>query len=215
LVVLDACRNNPFSAKMERSFRTRSVDRGLARIEPNGSVLVAYAAKDGTTAADGSGRNSPFTAALLNHLESPGLEVNFLFRNVRDDVLSSTKGAQEPFVYGSLSREAIYFKDPIPGEAAPSLPAFSLPQSGPSPDEVAWSLMQDTKDAEQLRRFINHFPDSPHRREAEAAIEALSVSKPAPKAATAPKPVAEQKFVPARKPSNGNCFMFNGEQICD
>ena len=78
--------------------------RGLASIEPTGNVLVAYAAKDGTTASDGDGRNSPFTTALLNHLETPGLEINFLFRNVRDDVIKTTRHEQQPFVYGSLSQ---------------------------------------------------------------------------------------------------------------
>ena len=59
LVVLDACRNNPFAAKMQRTVRTRTVSRGLAQVEPTGSVLVAYAAKDGTTAADGSRPQQP------------------------------------------------------------------------------------------------------------------------------------------------------------
>ncbi len=110
LVILDACRNNPFAMKMERTNRRRAVDRGLARVEPTGNVLVAYAAKDGTTADDGASRNSPFTAALLKNLETPGLEVTFLFRNVRDDVMEATKDSQQPFIYGSLSKEAIYFK---------------------------------------------------------------------------------------------------------
>ena len=110
LVILDACRNNPFAAKMQRSIRTRSVSRGLAEIEPTGNVLVAYSAKDGTTAADGAGRNSPFTSSLLKYIETPGLEINFLFRNVRDDVIAMTNREQQPFVYGSLSKEAIFFK---------------------------------------------------------------------------------------------------------
>jgi uncharacterized caspase-like protein len=57
LVILDSCRNNPFAAKMQRASRYRAVDRGLARVEPTDNVLVAYAAKDGTTARDGAGRN--------------------------------------------------------------------------------------------------------------------------------------------------------------
>src|SRR5450432_3217306 len=104
MVMLDACRNNPFLAKMNRTVLTRSVDRGLARVEPTSNVLVAYASRDGTVASDGSGRNSPFTSALLEHMETPGLEINFLFRNVRDEVVAATKGAQQPFVYGSLSK---------------------------------------------------------------------------------------------------------------
>jgi hypothetical protein len=118
LVILDACRNNPFDARMQRAGRTRAVARGLSRIEPSGNVLVAYAAKDGTTAADGTGRNSPFTAALLNNIETPGLEVNFLFRSVRDEVMAATRREQQPFVYGSLSREAIYLRAPAEGATA-------------------------------------------------------------------------------------------------
>jgi regulation of enolase protein 1 (concanavalin A-like superfamily) len=108
LILLDACRNNPFLAKMARADGTRAVSRGLARIEPGGSTLVAYAAKEGTTADDGNGRNSPFAKALLANLKTPGLEVSFLFRKVRDQVLSDTGGRQEPFVYGSLSSIPIY-----------------------------------------------------------------------------------------------------------
>ena len=114
IVILDACRNNPFSAKMQRTIRTRAVSRGLAAVEPTGNVLIAFSAREGTTAADGFGRNSPFTSSLLRHLETPGLEINFLFRNVRDDVLKLTKREQLPFVYGSLSSEAIYLKAALP-----------------------------------------------------------------------------------------------------
>jgi hypothetical protein len=109
LVILDACRNNPFAAKMQRSLVLRAAaSGGLGRIEPVGNVLVAYAARDGTTALDGDGRNSPFTAALLRNIETPGVEVTFMFRNVRDDVMEATRNEQQPFVYGSLSRKAIY-----------------------------------------------------------------------------------------------------------
>ena len=174
MVMLDACRNNPFLAKMGRTALTRSVDRGLARIEPVSNVLVAYAAKDGTVAADGSGRNSPFTSALLEHLETPGLEINFLFRNVRDEVVAATRGAQQPFVYGSLSKEAIYLKPPV---ATSALPA---------PDEVAWGFLKETTDQAALRRFTEQYPDSPLRPQAQARIAALvatQAAKPSPPSA--------------------------------
>jgi Caspase domain len=140
LVVLDACRNNPFAARMQRSLRTRAVDRGFARVEPSGSVLVAFAARDGTTAADGTGRNSPFTTALLRHLETPGLEINFLFRNVRDDVIAATRRQQEPFVYGSLSRETIYLKSPVPPAVVAPPPAVQIDRR-----EIARSLQLELK----------------------------------------------------------------------
>ncbi|SDN62838.1 caspase family protein [Afipia sp. GAS231] len=130
LVILDACRNNPFAAKMQRSLRTRAVARGLAPTEPTDNVLVAYAARDGTTANDGDGRNSPFTTALLRNIETPGLEISFLFRNVRDEVMTATKREQQPFVYGSLSKEAIYLKAPVvarPPAAAPPATVLAAP----------------------------------------------------------------------------------------
>ena len=95
-----------------------------------------------------TGRNSPFSASLLKHVETPGLEINFLFRNVRDDVLEATRKAQLPFVYGSLSREAIYLKAALP--VAPPPPVVQ----GPAPDEVVWNVMRDSRDPAQLSRFI-------------------------------------------------------------
>src|SRR5271165_2634856 len=99
LVILDACRDNPFTAPVTearsaetapRNEATRSIAKGLAPVEPVGNVLVAFSAKDGTVAGDGDGRNSPFTSALLHHIEAEGVEVTFLFRIVRDDVIAAT-----------------------------------------------------------------------------------------------------------------------------
>jgi hypothetical protein len=126
LIILDACRDNPFAPTRanvadinsdptdKMPTRVRSVSKGLAPTEPSGNVLIAFAAKDGTVANDGDGRNSPFSAALLKHIETPGLEVTFLFRRVRDDVMSATSGLQQPYVYGSLSRTEIFLKPSVP-----------------------------------------------------------------------------------------------------
>jgi hypothetical protein len=150
LVILDACRNNPFAAKMQRTVRVRAVDRGFARTEPLDNVLVAYSAKDGTTARDGSGRNSPFTSALLSHIQTPGLEVRFLFANVRDDVMAATKREQQPFVYGSLSSERIYLRMPDgtkPPETAKPLapkmaakPVALAPVEEPKPSDFSQAV---------------------------------------------------------------------------
>jgi len=155
LVILDACRNNPFAAKMRRSLALRAADRnGLGRIEPVGNVLVAYAARDGTTALDGDGHNSPFTTALLHNIETPGVEVSFVFRNVRDDVMEATANEQQPFVYGSLSRKAIYLAGQPSADqtgtqqanAAPAVaPATAVPAPPPSLIDPAllgtWEIM--------------------------------------------------------------------------
>jgi len=103
LIILDACRDNPFIQKMQRSVASRAVSSGLAKVEPATSdTLVAFAAKAGSTADDGRGANSPFTTALLNHLTVPGRDVRIALGYVRDEVIKTTGNKQEPFVYGSL-----------------------------------------------------------------------------------------------------------------
>lgn len=110
LVILDACRDNPFVAKMTKGSGTRSIGKGLGNIEPEGATLVAYAAKHGQTAEDGQTGNSPFAMALVKQIQTPGQEINLVFRKVRDEVLAATGKRQEPFTYGSLPSEAFYFK---------------------------------------------------------------------------------------------------------
>jgi uncharacterized caspase-like protein len=108
LVILDACRDSPFSEKMKRSVATRSIGRGLAKIEPTTrDTLIAFAAKAGAVAADGDGVHSPFSTALLNHIATPGLDLRIALGRVRDEVLKSTNRRQEPFVYGSLGGETV------------------------------------------------------------------------------------------------------------
>jgi tetratricopeptide (TPR) repeat protein len=110
MVILDACRNNPFRMASAEG-RTRSIGRGLSAVEPARGVLVAYAARDGTTADDGDSGHSPFTQALLTHLETPGVDIRIMFSKVRDSVLARTNNAQEPFTYGSLPGQEFYFRE--------------------------------------------------------------------------------------------------------
>lgn len=103
LLIMDACRDNPFLAKMNTQVATRSVSRGLARIDDaEGGVLIVYSAKHGQVAMDGSDQNSPFVSALLKQMDKPGLEIRKLFGLVRDDVLGVTGRKQEPYIYGAL-----------------------------------------------------------------------------------------------------------------
>ena len=108
LVILDACRNNPLARSMQRTVARRSVSGGsFGEFNEDllgDETLVAYAAAAGTTAADGRGRNSPYTAALLAHLEQP-LEIGLMFRRVRARVLAATGGEQRPHEYHSLLGE--------------------------------------------------------------------------------------------------------------
>ncbi|WP_398476444.1 caspase family protein [Tardiphaga sp.] len=115
LVILDACRDNPFLRDMAKTVASRSVGRGLARIEPEASAtLVAYAAKAGQVASDGvAGQaNSPFATALIRNMQKPGVEIRKFFGLVRDDVMAATGQTQEPFVYGSLGGDDYFLRKP-------------------------------------------------------------------------------------------------------
>jgi uncharacterized caspase-like protein len=108
LVILDACRDNPFSRTMKRTVASRSIGRGLAKIEPTMSnTLVAFAAKAGAVAEDGDGDHSPFASALVKYIAEPGVDLRIAFGRVRDEVLKVTDNRQEPFVYGSLGGETM------------------------------------------------------------------------------------------------------------
>jgi uncharacterized caspase-like protein len=103
LVILDACRDDPFSKRMKRTVASRAIGRGLAKVEPTSpNTIIAYAAKAGSTASDGDSKNSPFATALVEYLPKPGLDLRRAFGFIRDDVLKITGNKQEPYVYGSL-----------------------------------------------------------------------------------------------------------------
>jgi len=132
LVILDACRDNPFVTTMKRTLASRSIGRGLARPEPTTSdTLIAYAAKAGSTASDSDGDHSPFTNALLKHLATPGLDLRIALGFVRDEVLARTGAKQEPFVYGSLGGATIAL---VPTETTPAV--ASAPVMNPNGE--AW-----------------------------------------------------------------------------
>jgi tetratricopeptide (TPR) repeat protein len=110
LVLLDACRDNPFAPTMQRTMALKLVDKGLSNIEPEAGFMVVYAAKHGETALDGEGGDSPFAIALARDIREPRVEVRKLFDIVRDDVWSASKHQQQPFTYGSPpGREDFYF----------------------------------------------------------------------------------------------------------
>ena len=124
LVILDACRDNPFTRTIKRTMTSRAIGRGLAKMEPlTSDTLIAFAAKAGSTAMDGDGKNSPFTRALVKHLATPDLDLRMAFGRVRDDVMKATSNRQEPFVYGSLGGSVVsLLRSPDLKAAAPADP---------------------------------------------------------------------------------------------
>ena len=158
VVILDACRNNPLARSMQRTGASRSVSRGsfgnLDESLLGDETLVAYAAAAGTTAADGTGRNSPYTSALLLYLEQP-LEIGLLFRRVRAQVLEATNGEQRPHEYQSLVGEHFLLRG-VPGATAVTVEAAAPEAAAPeaaAPEVVDVADVDDEElDAAQLRR---------------------------------------------------------------
>jgi Caspase domain len=215
LVILDSCRDNPFAAQMQRASRPRAVERGLARVEPTDNVLVAYAAKDGTVASDGRRRNSPFTAALPNNLETPGIEIRFLLAAVRDEVLAVTNGQQQPFVYGSLSRQAIYLNPPAQSERLAGAPPNLPPPLTEA--ERAWAAVQANPSVAALEAFVRRFGDSFFADLARVRIEELKRTQTAvapqaqntvPSPTPPPTPVAPQSASPTGEPCGSRAVVL-------
>ncbi|MBR0973491.1 caspase family protein [Bradyrhizobium japonicum] len=152
LVILDACRDNPFAKTMKRTVASRAIGRGLAKVEPSSpNTMIAFAAKAGSTASDGDARNSPFATALVERLPMPGLDLRKAFGFVRDDVLKNTGYKQEPYVYGSLGG------DDVPLVAAK--PVVAGPQANPDSEirrDYELALQLGTRDG--WAAFLDRFP---------------------------------------------------------
>lgn len=153
LVILDACRDNPFAKTMKRTVASRAIGRGLAKVEPTSpNTMIAFAAKAGSTASDGDLKNSPFATALADHLPKPGLDLRKAFGFVRDDVLKATGYKQEPFVYGSLGGDDVAL--------VPARPVVSAPQPNPQ-DAVRkdYELALQAGDRDGWEAFLQAYPD--------------------------------------------------------
>jgi len=153
LIILDACRDNPFAKSMKRTVAARAIGRGLAKVEPTSpNTMIAFAAKAGSTASDGDSRNSPFATALVDRLPTPGLDLRKAFGFVRDDVLKSTGYKQEPYVYGSLGG------DDVPLVAAK--PVVTAPQASPQ-DAVRrdYELALQIGTREVWTAFLAEYPE--------------------------------------------------------
>lgn len=179
LVILDACRDNPFVRSMRRTLAGRAIGRGLAPVEVTATdTLFAYAAKAGSTAADGEAANSPYTSALIKHLTTPGLDVRLALGRVRDDVLRTTSRRQEPFVYGSLG-----------GAELPLVPAQRPPVAHPEPPLSAaareWQDVKSSSNRPVLEAFRKRHQSDP----VYAALADETIAKLAA-AASIPLPVA-------------------------
>jgi hypothetical protein len=132
IIIIDACRDNPFYRRWRSSRRGSNV-RGLTAVSPPSGIIIAYATREGNTAADGVGqRNSPFTSALLENIKKPNIDVQLMFRRVSTSVKEKTNAAQQPWTEGNLEGGEFYL-NPQQSVAVSSPPPSPPPIITPSP----------------------------------------------------------------------------------
>jgi len=196
VIVLDACRDNPFQSA------SRSILRGLARVEAPTGSLIAYATAPGQTAADGAGANSPYSAALAKALVTPGQTLEQVFKTVRVDVLAETGGKQTPWEESSLTKDIRLLDGPAPTPQAAPAPAPQpiAPQPAADPAAAMWGTLSSSNSVAMLEKFVDMFPASPYAAFAKVRIEELKLqAAPAPVATPAPPPAPEPQVETQRQ----------------
>ncbi len=185
LIILDACRDNPFLRSATRTIATRAISSRLIGVVPTGSdSLIAYAAKSGSVSFDGTSANSPFTTALVKYIAQPGLDIRIALGKVPDDVMADTGGLQEPFVYGSLGGGVISL---VPAPAASTLQ---------SNDSIAtdYAMAERVGSADGWRAFLAAYNSGYYASLARAQLDKLT---PGGRATPESQKLASEKSQPA------------------
>jgi carboxyl-terminal processing protease len=177
IVILDACRNNPLA----RGFRSST--QGLAEItvKPQGS-FISYSTAPGDVAVDGNGTNSPYSAALAEAIEKPGLDINDVFREVRADVMSATKGKQVPWDSSSLTAP-YYFVAPVAAAPAPAPApaAFQTAAVDPKTIELTfWEAIKNSKSPDDFAAYLEKYPNGDFAGLARIRVKQLGAQSAAP-----------------------------------
>ncbi len=158
IVILDACRNNPFVAIPDIS------DNGLAEMKAPRGTFLAYATAPGEVALDGTGSNSPFSQAIAKHLDTPGQPIEALFKDVRNDVLKQTDGHQIPWDTSSLTTNFQFVQAKVPSPAEIQM-------------RQLWDSVRLSRDPVQVLLFMRANPDNIYAEEARALLAELMSSE--------------------------------------
>src|SRR6266487_6123360 len=175
LVFLDACRDNPFTAKIKSNSATRSVSvqSGLAEMKSGEGTLIAFATGPGQTALDGQeGTNSPFTRALMANIAAPGVEIQQAMTKVRAQVNEETNKGQLPWGHTNLIGSVYLNGAPAPGAVAAATPAAGASKASDVELEF-WRSIKDSNKPEELNAYLTNYPNGQFRSLALARIASL------------------------------------------
>lgn len=202
IVILDACRNNPF-ARQWRTMRDASSNGGLAQIKAPTGTLIVYATAPGDTASDGlaGSRNGLYTAELLAHMRKPDFEMTKMFQTVRAEVRRKSAGKQVP--WESSSVEGDFF---FAGRKTPQTPERAKPAGDTSAGETAfWSQIENSTDAGDFEAYLSEFPNGSYAAVARLKLRKLKTTpsvptvKPSPAANSDYQPPAPRAGAPAER----------------
>jgi hypothetical protein len=210
VILLDACRDNPLARNLARALGTRSasIGRGLAQFEAGVGTLISFSTQPGNVALDGTGRNSPYAAALIKHIATPAESLTSILIRVRNDVISATANRQVPWDQHAL-RKSIFLAGR--GVAIPPPSAESPPSSDDG--ARAWAATKDTTSIAVLKTFADRYRGSIYADLAKARIEELQRDNKS--AMYSPAPRAERSHMPA-PPVGGaaECTQRDGLSAC-
>jgi uncharacterized caspase-like protein len=183
LVLLDACRDNPFVSQIARSVKTRTVavSSGLAEMKSGEGTLLAFATGPGQVALDGDKGNSPFTRALLENLGAPGLEIRLALTRVRASVSEQTNKQQLPWENTNLT--GFFYMNP--SAEAPSLATAAASTASPASNELElefWRSVRDSSKPEELNAYLVRYPNGAFASIARARLAEIQVAKVDPAA---------------------------------
>ena len=199
LVLLDACRNNPFADQMSRGdVKSRSVagNSGLAAMQSAEGTMISFATSPGATALDGEGGHSPFTVALLHNLDKPGVEINDAMTQVRAEVQENTSKQQQPWANTNLTGK-FYMIPPAETAVASIAPAPAAPAAGGSGidanqaaviETTIWQSAEKSGRREEYALYLSKYPKGSglYSDLAELRLAALDPSRSATTSAAAP-----------------------------
>ncbi|WP_171102114.1 caspase domain-containing protein [Ruegeria sp. HKCCD7255] len=155
IVILDACRNNPFEDLVDMD------DNGLAEMKAPTGTFLAYATDPGGVALDGETGNSPFTLSLAKHIDTPGMAIEQLFKKVRVDVLEETRGLQTPWDTSSLTLDFTFSTE--------TQTQITQHES----EEDLWQAANSSRDPVQIMLFMRAYPNSVHSTEAADLLQSV------------------------------------------
>jgi uncharacterized caspase-like protein len=167
VIFLDACRDNPLARNLARALGTRStgIGRGLAPVESGEGTLISFSTQPGNVALDGEGRNSPFAAALVKHIATPGEDLSTVLIHVRNDVMSATKRRQVPWDHSALTARVYFAALPV---ARPAGPTFEQ-----QAELAMWASVKDSTDPAVLQTYLARYPEGTFAALARVVIEKL------------------------------------------